>query len=498
MDLDRFHLALLIGTVVVLLAVTAVRLSLRVGLPSLLIYLAIGLALGEDGLGIRFDNAGLAQILGYAALIVILAEGGLTTRWSQVRPGVAPAAVLSTLGVLVSVGITGAVARLVLDTGWREGLLLGAVVSSTDAAAVFSTLRRVPLRRRLIGILEAESGFNDAPVVLLVTLLAETGGHGSPLELVALGVYELAAGALIGVLAGALGALFLRRSALPSSGLYPLTALAFTVLGYAGAVAVHASGFLAVYLAALWLGNADLPHRQATVGFVEGVAWLAQIGLFVMLGLLAAPSRLPAAVLPALAVGAALLLLARPVSVVVSTLPFRLPWRQQAFLCWAGLRGAVPIVLATIPVTTHEPGGRRLFDLVFVLVVVFTLVQSPVLAPLARRLRVTAEVQPRDIYVEAAPLEDLHADLLQLTVPPASRLAGVHIGELRLPVGAGLTLVVRDGGSFVPDRDTVLRAGDELLIVTTTAARSAAEKRLRAVSRRGRLAGWDAGDGPGS
>jgi cell volume regulation protein A len=243
-------------------------------------------------------------------------------------------------------------------------------------------------------------------------------------------------------------------------------------------------------VAALVLGNARLPHGPATRGFAEGVAWLAQIGLFVMLGLLASPVRLPAAVLPALLVGSVLVLVARPIAVIISTLPLRVPWRQQAFLSWAGLRGAVPIVLATIPIGAHLPGATKLFDWVFVVVVVFTLLQGPTLPWVARRLKVITPAEPLEIDVEAAPLEAIPADLLQAQIPPGSRLHGVEIAELRLPAEANVALIVRDSRGFVPDPATTLQAGDRLLVVAAAGVRERTERRLRAVSRAGRLAGW--------
>jgi NhaP-type Na+/H+ and K+/H+ antiporter len=286
------------------------------------------------------------------------------------------------------------------------------------------------------------------------------------------------------------GRLFLRRVALPASGLYPVAVLALIVIGYGAASLVRASGFLAVYVSAVLLGNARLPHGPATRGFAEGVAWLAQIGLFVMLGLLASPARLPGQILPALAAGLILVLLARPAAVVAATLPFRVPWRQRAFLSWAGLRGAVPIVLATIPLSGRVPGATRLFDLVFVIVVAFTLLQGPTLPWAARGLGVTAAAEPLEITVEAAPLEEIHADLLQAQIPDGSRLHGVEVFELRLPAQASLSLIVREGRSLVPVPTTALRAGDRLLIVAPAAARERTERRLRAVSRAGKLAGW--------
>jgi len=479
----------LAGAGVVLLGVLAVRVSSRIGLPSLLLYLGIGTAIGEAGLGLHFDDAALSQTLGLAALVVILTEGGLTTRWSAVRPAVPLAVVLSTLGVAVSIGVTAAVTVVLLDAGWRTGLLLGAIVSSTDAAAVFSTLRALGLRPRLTATLEMESGFNDAPVVILVTLLSSQAA-GSPLAVAGLVTYELVAGAAIGTGVGFAAAWVLRRSALPAAGLYPLSVLAVAVGAYALSAVAQASGFLAAYLAGLVLGNVPLPHRRATLGFVEGLAWLAQIGLFVLLGLLVSPQRLPAALLPALGIGAALLLLARPLSVLASAVWFRVPWREQVFVSWSGLRGAVPIVLATIPLTAGVPGAGRLFDIVFVLVVVFTLVQGTTLPWLARLLGLASGSEPRDVEVDSAPLDDLHADLLQVRIPDRSRLHGVLLRELRLPEGAALSLVVRDGHGFVPGPDTRLRRGDQLLVVAASRAREGVERRLRAVSRAGRLAAW--------
>lgn len=506
----HLDIALLIGAAVLLVAVAAVRLSTRLGLPSLLVYLALGMVIGEAGLGIRFDDAELTRTLGFCALIVIIAEGGLTARWSALRPVLGLSASLATVGVAVSIVVVGLCVHLILGLNWRLALLYGAVLSSTDAAAVFATLRRLRLPPRLVATLEAESGLNDAPVVLLVVLLSATAVVEHPwwYEVLIVG-YELAAGAAIGLAVGAAGRWTLRHAALPSAGLYPIAAVGLTVLAYAAGAVAHASGFLAVYVAGVVLGNGRLPHRRAVLGFADGLAWVAQIGLFVLLGLLASPDRLGGALVPALVVGLALVLLARPLSVIVAAVlarpvrgrawffgrparpaAFRVGWQGTAFLSWAGLRGAVPIVLATIPLSAGTPGADGLFDAVFVLVIIFTLVQASTLGPAARMLGVTAPAEPAEIHVETAPLENIAADLLQLDVAPGSRLAGVHIDELRLPVGASVTLIVRDGAGFVPGPDTRLRTGDAMLIVATAAARDVAERRLRAVSRRGRLARW--------
>lgn len=476
-----------LAAIVLLLALVAVRLSRRLGMPSMLLYLGIGMVGGNAGFGIDFSNTVLTEQLGLAALVMILAEGGLTTRWKDVKPALGLGISLATVAVVVSIAVCGAAVHLLMRLDWRVSLLWGAVLSSTDAAAVFSVLRGVPVRGRIAAALELESGLNDAPVVLAVVLLAgyDEISWTAPLMV----IYQLIVGALIGGLLGFAGAWWLRRVALPAGVLYPLATLALIVGAYSLGGVTHASGFLAVYVAALILGNSSLPSRAATLSFAEGLGWLGQIGLFVMLGLYVDPIDLPRMILPGLAIGLILLLIARPLSVLVAATPFRVPWREQAFLSWSGLRGAVPIVLATIPLTAMVPGAQRLQDVVFVLVVVLTAVQGVGLPFAARRLGVTvAEVE--EIEVDAAPLDVLHADLLQVGVPAQSRLHGVYLGELRLPVGASVTLVVRDGVGFTPDLQTRLRHGDRLLVVTPRGAREATEARLRAVDAGGRLARW--------
>ena len=487
--------ALLLGSLTLLAAAAAVRLSVRSGMPSLILYLLIGMLLGESGLGIRFDDELLTQALGYSALALILIEGGLSTTWSDIRGSMGPAVSLATVGIVVSVLVVAGAGYLVLGLPWEIALIIGAVLASTDSAAVFSVLRTVSLPRRLSGLLEAESGFNDAPVVILVVAFAASaadgGGTLSVGELAVGTTLQLLGGATLGLTAGWLGVRVLRRIASTSSGLFAIAVYAVAVFAYAAAASAGVSGFIACYLAALVMGNSHLPHEQSLSAFGTAIGWLAQIGLFVMLGLLASPANLVDQVVPALIVGLALLLLARPLSVVVSVLPFRLPWREQVFLSWAGLRGAVPVVVATVPVT-YGLDAAWMFDLVFVLVAVFTLIQAPTLPWMARRLGVAQAYQSVRLAIELVPLEELDADLLQVTVGKESRIAGVEVGELRLPPGANVTLIIRDKRGFVPTPTTPILAGDELLIVTTSRAREAAERRVRAVSEEGRLAGWGA------
>lgn len=488
-----FNTVLLLSSGLLLVALVAVRLAARTGLPSLLIYLGVGVAVGESGLGLQFSDYSRAAEVGLVSLALILAEGGLTTRWSVVRPVLPFAAVLATVGVATSVAVVAGVASVALGVEPRVAVILGSVIASTDAAAVFAVLRRLPLQRRISAVLEMESGLNDAPVVVLVSLAAsDAWDSATAWGAVALVLLELAGGALLGLAIGRLGRELLLRAALPSAGLYPIATVALCLLAFAAGDALHVSGFLAVYLAALLLGNAPLPHRRAVLGFAASTALLAEAAMFVLLGLLASPERLVGQIPAALLIGAAGTLLARPLAVGLSNLPFRWAWREQLFLSWAGLRGAVPIVIATIPVTEGLPGAERIVDIVFVLVVVYTLVQAPTLPWLARRLRVVEAARAVDLEVETAPLEQMRADVLQVRVGPGSRLHGVYVEELRLPAGAHVTLIVRDGHGLVPGQHTHFVRGDQLLIVAASDVREATEARLRAVAVGGKLARWHA------
>lgn len=498
MDLDSLAIVLLQGAVVVLAAVLGVRLSNRFGVPGLLLFLLMGLLLGAAFPSLQVADPGLATVLGYAALVVILAEGGLTTNVEEVRPVVWPAVALATLGVTASIAVVALPLVLLLDLDARTAVLLGAVLAATDAAAVFTVLRRLHLRPRLRALLEAEAGFNDAPVVVLVVALSAASLHSGALwSLPLLVLVELLGGAAVGVAVGFLGRWLMPRLALPAAGLYPIAVMALLVAAYGLADVLHASGFLATYLAGVLVGNATgLPHRRSVVGFAEGLAWTAQIGLFVMLGLLAVPQRVTASLSVALVAGIALLLIGRPLASIVSLAPFRLPGSWIAFTSVAGLRGAVPIVFAAIPLGAAVPGAETVFDATLLLVVVLTLLQAVMLPRAALRFGVARGVSPDALEVESAPLDQMGASLLGFQIPTGSKLAGLYVTDLRLPAGCVVSLVVREGAGVVPDQHTRLRAGDQLLVVATSGTQRAATRRLRAVSERGRLAGWLGDRGP--
>ena len=492
MDIEELDTILVVAPGVLLAAILAVQFSARVGLPTLLMYLGIGLVLGDGVVGIEFSDADLAHALGFGALVLILAEGGLSTKWSQIKPAIGVGLLLATVGVAVSIAVVAVAAHLLLGLTWQMSVLIGAVMSPTDAAAVFSVLRNVPLKSSILGTLEAESGLNDAPTVLIVVAVSSgMAADHSPFVLALLIAFELIAGAVIGFVIAHGGAWLLRGVALPAAGLYPLAVLAFSVLAYGSATLVHASGFAAVYVGALVLGNVELPHRAATRSFAEGVGWLAQIGLFVMLGLLATPERLEWwHLVSAVVAGSVLTFVARPLSVFACGTWLRVPWNEQAFLGWAGVRGAVPIVLATIPLAHSVDRADDIFDIVFLFVVLFTFVQAPTLMKSANVLRVSTTEEARDVEIDAAPLERVSADLLQIHVPDRSKMIGVEVGELRLPRGASVALVVRRDETIPPQRTMRIRPGDDLLVVAPRAVRERTESRLRAVARQGRLAGW--------
>ncbi|MFM9133868.1 MAG: potassium/proton antiporter [bacterium] len=491
MNTDPVAVAIVAGAAVIIVAVVGVRFAGRLGVPGLLLYLLIGVALGLLFPDVGVEDPGLAVILGYSALILILAQGGLTTPWNRLRPVLWPSLALATVGVAVSIAVVAVPLIWLVGMDTRLALILASVVAATDAAAVFSVLRRVNAVPRLRTLLEGEAGFNDAPVVVIVTLLATSAMTAEPWLIPVLVVLELLGGAAIGIALGFAARWIMPRIALPAVGLYPIAALTVIVASYGLALLAHASGFMAVYVAAVILGSAEnLPHRRSILGFSDGLSWIAEIGLFVMLGLLADPTRLPQSLGIALVAVLAVTFLGRPLAALVSLAPFRMPGRFIAFTSVAGLRGAVPIVFAAIPLGLGMPGAEIVFDATFILVFVLTAVQTPALPWVARRLGVESTERTGELDVDVAPLDEMHAVVLGFDLPPSSGMAGMFVRELGLPEGAAVSLVIRDQRASVPDSETRLRVGDRLVVVAAEGCRSETERRLRALDRAGRLAGW--------
>lgn len=492
MTLDALAAALLVGSVIVLVSVVGVRLAARLGVPGLLLYLLLGLALGSLIPALHLNDARLATVLGYSALVLILVQGGLTTRTAQLRPVLFPAITLASVGVAVSITVVAIPLVVFMDVPLQIALLLGAVLAATDAAAVFSVLRRLRISSRMGTLLEAEAGFNDAPVVVIVSVVASGSFGEAPWwQLPVIIVVELIGGAVVGLAFGFGARWLLPRLALPAVGLYPIAALAMLVAAYGAADLIHTSGFMAVYLAAVLVGSTRaLPHKRSIVGFSDGLAWIAEIGLFVMLGALADIGRLPSALPTAIVVTVVIVVLARPLAAIVSLAPYRWPASQIAFAGVAGLRGAVPIVFAAIPLGAGLVGADLVFDVTLIVSLLLLAVQTPLLPRIGRRLGVVLDDEAFELDVESAPLDGMRASVLGLEVPKGSGFVGTFVQEIGLPDGAVVSLVVRQDRALVPDVHTRIRAGDRLIIVTTEDARSATDERIRAVARSGRLSRW--------
>jgi potassium/hydrogen antiporter len=466
---------LLLAGAVLAGAVAAAFAASRLGVPVLVAFLGLGMLLGSDGPGgIEFDDPHVARSVGVVALAVILFEGGLTTPWRAIRPVLVPAAALSTLGVVVSAVVTGVAAYWLFDLSYVTALMLGAVVASTDAAAVFATLRFTTVRRRLARVLEAESGANDPMAIALTIGLIEwlddpTFRTG---DLVLLVVQQLGLGLAIGVGVGVMAANVLGR--LPSSvaPFAPVASIAVAALGFGAADVAGGSGFLAVYLVGLFVGNAAMPLRRELVAFHQGAAFLAQIGLFVLLGLYVFPSRLPEVILSGLVLAAVLIFVARPLAVWVSTAFQGFSTRERTLLGWAGLRGAVPIVLATFPQAEGVQDSETIFDAVFFVVVASALVQGPTLEPLARRLRLTTRARP--LYrppIEVAAVRSLGSDLLEFLVAPDAAVAGTYVRDLALPRDSLVAVIVRGEEAIPPRGSTVIEADDRLYVLARAESR---------------------------
>lgn len=475
----QVEFALLIGSALLVAAVLASKASSRLGIPSLLLFLVVGMLAGEDGPGgIPFDDAPLAQSLGVVALAIILYTGGLETRWESVSALVWRALSLSTAGVLLTTGLVGAFASWCLHISLLEGLLLGAVVSPTDAAAVFSVLRShgVKLKDSIAELLELESGTNDPMAVFLtlalIGLLKEPGSAVA--SLLGSFVLQMALGLAIGVVAGRAATWLLNRIRLDTEGLYPVLMLALVLLIYSGASVVRGNGFLAVYVAGIVMGNANLIHKRSLTRFHDGLAWLMQIVMFLALGLLVYPSRLVPVAGPALLMACFLLFVGRPLSVFLSLGLSRLSVRSKLMISWVGLRGAVPIVLATFPLLAGVRGADLFFNVVFFIVLTSVLLQGTTLPVVARWLDVIAPSEPSRVSpLDSLPLSTATSEMMQIEVPRGSSVAGKQLVDVRLPKSALVVLVSRDEDYLVPRGGTVLLEGDLLMVL---AERDAADE----------------------
>ncbi len=462
---------ILIGAVFLLGSIVASAVSSRLGAPLLLVFLLIGMLAGEDGPGgIRFHDVQLAHLIGSLALAVILFDGGLRTPRSSFRVGLRPAIVLATAGVIGTAFVTGLVATWALGLTWLEGLLLGSIVGSTDAAAVFSILhaRGMQLKQRVGATLEIESGSNDPMAIFLTIVLVEVlaaGETGIEWTISLEFVKQMGLGAVFGVIGGQWLAWLINRLTL-ESGLYPLLAMAGGLLTFGATSVLGGSGFLAIYLAGLMLGNRRLHAAQNILRVHDGLAWLSQIVMFLVLGLLVTPSALLKQAAGALLVAAALMLLARPLAVWLCLAPFRFPWREQLFIAWVGLRGAVPIILALFPLLAGVAQAQTFFNVAFFVVLVSLIVQGWTVAPLARllKLEVPARLGPvQRVNIEIP--ERFDYEFVGYRIAPDSAMAEEGLKRLALPPHSRVTAVVRAGEPLAPERVRKLLPGDYVYLL---------------------------------
>lgn len=480
-----------------LISVGASKASARLGVPALLLFLVIGMLAGSDGPGgIYFDAPETAQSLGVIALALILFSGGLSTDINRVKAVVRSGLALSTIGVVVTALLVGVFAVTFLDFSTYEGILLGAIVSSTDAAAVFSVLRgqRITLKGKLNDVIELESGSNDPMAVFLTVsfiYLVTNPETSSLIELAPLFIQQMVFGGVSGYAFGRLMLLILNKARLGYDGLYPVLMLALALLVYGATAVMGGNGFLAIYIAGTLLGNNDFIHKNSLIRFHDGLAWLMQIAMFLTLGLQVFPSELVPVRLDYILLAFFLIFVVRPVGVFVALLLSGFNSREKIMISWAGLRGAAPIILATFPMVADIPKNAEIFNLVFFVVLISVLVQGVFIIPVAKLLRLHVDTPPRpQVPLEFTPTEGIKSTMFELKVSPASVVVGKQIVDLHLPDDVLVMLIGRGNDFVVPRGGTVLHADDTMLVL----AKPGALLELRAL-----IEGLQPGEpGPGS
>jgi len=485
---------LLIAGVLLLGALGSAVVADRLRLPALLLFLFVGMALGSDGAGLlAFDNYELARQIGTIALALILFDGGLTSGLSRIRPVLGSAVRLAVGGTVITALVAGLVGAALLGLSPLKGLLLGSILASTDTAAVFGLIRGSTLRPRLATTLEGEAGLNDPVAVLLVIGFVDwiqRPGYGL-VDMLALFGKELLIGSVCGVLVGTLAGVLIRRVRLPAPGLYPVASFSVAALSFGSGASLGGSGFLAIYLAGLIFADAEIRGRQTIAIFHDGLAWVAQVALFLTLGLLVFPSRLDKAFAPGLVLWLVLTLLARPLAVVFSTAFDRFTARERVVLGAAGLRGGVAVVLATVPVTSGVSDSLDFFNIVFIAVLMSTLVQGPAFEPLARALDLSVNVPPLPRpLTDLGTIRGLGAEVLEYGVLPGDGIVGRLASELALPKEATITVIVRGDEAVPPRASTRIKSGDTLYLL----ARGEIEAQVRGLFDRWRDPVWQPGE----
>ena len=468
---------ILIGGLLLATGIAAAMVADRVRVPGLVLFLGLGMLVGSEGPGgVDFSDVELTRTLGTIGIVLILFEGGLAAGWQEIRPVLKTALSLAIIGTLVTALIGALAAAWLFDLGALEALIVGSAIAATDSAAIFAVLRGSTLRRSLARVLEGESGLNDPIAVLLVTgfiAWIQEPGYGIWDMLFEFGG-DLLVGAVIGTVVGRLARWAFTRLDYPTPGLYPVASMAAAALSFGLADISHGSGFLAVYLTGLALGTGILPARQTVTAFHQGLSWVAQISLFFMLGLLVFPSQLVDVALQGGALALALIFIARPIATLIATQFGSFRIAERVMLSWAGLRGAVPIWLATLPVIAGVEGSELLFNIVFFVVVGSTLIQGYTFEPLARRLGLTTgEAALPQPVVESGMIQELGGDVLAVRIGPSDAAAGHMVKELGLPRDALINLIVRDREALLPRGSTTVEAGDEVHILVRREKRNA-------------------------
>ncbi len=491
--MEALNQLIFLGGALFLVSILATTLSPRMGMPLLLVFLIIGMLVGEDGfLEIEFENVKAAYFMGSLALAVILFDGGLRTEMGLFRVGLRPALSLATLGVVITVVVCGFLASWILDISLMEGLLLGAIVGSTDAAAVFSVLTNqgLALKARVGAALEIESGLNDPMAVFLTLVLVELvikTQDGFSIWLLGDFVWQMAVGTLIGIVGGRILVVGIQRLSL-SPGLYPLLALFGGVFVFGLAAVVHASGFLAVYLAGLIVGNRVSRGLYNIQRFHDGFAWLAQISLFLMLGLLVSPHELLDYGVSALVLGAVLIFVARPVAVWLSLIPFQFSWQEKTFISWVGLRGAVPIVLAMFPWMAGVENWKFFFNLAFVMVILSLIVQGWTVGPMARKLKLNVPSKSSRVQrVELGVPGEIGHEFIGYQLADDSPVLNKSLKKIRLPGKSQLLCLLRDGQSRILQESEKFQVNDHVFFLSNPEEIEALEKLLVGVNETERL-----------
>ncbi|MGE5682925.1 MAG: potassium/proton antiporter [Bacillota bacterium] len=464
---------LLISSILILISIIIAKFSHNLGIPTLLLFIGVGMLAGSDGIGgIEFDDPNIAQTVGVIALIFILFAGGLGTNWNSVRPVLWDALSLSTIGVHLTALIVGLLAHLVLDLSLMECFLIGAIISSTDAAAVFAVLgaKNVSLKNRLKPLLELESGSNDPMAVFLTLGLIQLNINPgtSLIDLIKLFVLQMGLGALLGFSLGKLFNLLINYLRIPYEGVYSVFLLAFASLIYSITALLNGSGFLAVYIAGIIIGNHEFVYKKALTRFFDSLAWLSQICVFLILGLLVFPSQLIKVTAAGLLLSFFLIVIARPVSVFLSMIISKYGWREKLFISWVGLRGAVPIILATFPFMYRVPNAGYFFSLIFFIVLTSALLQGWTLNQAARLLKVDTPARKMPSSpIEFSSVDGINAELVDFYVFEKSKNVGRSIVELGLPHDSLIVLINRNENYIVPSGGTIVEQGDILLTMVS-------------------------------